>query len=139
MHRSDRSNSFTSVGQALTRSGHPVLEEAVNRHKALSPLKNAWQRSVAQPLCRHAEPVSLRNGVLTVLAESPVWANLLRNTERSVVAALREAGLAEIKSLRIRMSPPQSKTAAIPPAEEQDSEDNRKFRRLFAQLRRALD
>lgn len=142
MHRADRpkdrSRTFTSVGQVLNHSGHPVLEEAVNRYHALSPLKTAWQHSVAQPLCRHARPVSMRDGILIIHAESPVWANLLRNTEQSIVAALRDAGLSDVRSLRIRISPPNPTPDNTPPAEEQD-EDSGKFKRLFAQLRRALD
>ncbi len=138
MRSADRSKSFSSIGQTLNRSRNPVLEEAVDRYQALSPLNTAWQRSVAQPLCRHARPVSLQGGVLTIHAESPVWANLLRNTEQSIVAALRDAGLNDVQGLRIRISPPKSTPTNNPPADERD-EDNEKFKRLFAQLRKALD
>lgn len=137
MSRADRTNSFASLGQTLHRSRNPVLEEAVDRYRALTPLITAWNQAVSQPLCRHARPVSLRDGVLTVHAESPVWANLLRNTEQSVVSALQAAGLTDARSLRIRISPPNPAPNA-PSADEQE-DDNPEFRRLFAQLRRALD
>lgn len=137
MTRAGRTNSFTSVAQSLNRSRNPVLEEAVNRHRALTPLLTAWNEAVSRPLCQHARPVSLQNGVLTVHAESPVWANLLRNTEQSVVSALRGLGLPETRCLRIRIAPPDPARNAPPAVEQRD--DNPEFRRLFARLRRALD
>jgi hypothetical protein len=81
--------------------------------------------------------VGLRDGVLTVHAESPVWANLLRNTEQSIISALRDSGLSEVRSLRVRIAPP--KPAQESPQTEDQEADNPKLRRLFAQLRRALD
>lgn len=137
MSRTDRLKTAVSIGQALNRSRNPVLEEALDRYRALTPLNTAWGRSVDQPLCRHARPVALRDGVLTVHAESSVWANLLRNTEQSVVSVLRDAGLSEVQCLRIRIAPP-ALTPGNPPAEERDAPDP-EFTRLFAQLRRALD
>jgi len=136
MRRAGRTVSFSSLGQTLRRSGNPVLEEAMDRYRALTPLSTAWSRAVSQPLCRHARPVSLQDGVLTVHAESSVWANLLRNSEKSVVSSLRESGLSEARSLRIRISPPNPARDASPAAGQEVDES--KFRRLFAELRRAL-
>lgn len=138
MSRADRSKTFASIGQALDRSGNPVLEEATNRYRALFPLNAAWQRAVDAPLRQHARPAVLRDGVLTVHAESPVWANMLRNSEQSIVASLRESGLDSVQSLRIRISPPSPAPENAPPAEKRHG-DTPKLRRLFAQLRKALD
>ncbi|HSH43369.1 MAG TPA: DUF721 domain-containing protein [Arenicellales bacterium] len=138
MSRAGRTNySFASIAQALRQSRNPVLAEAVDRYRELTPLNTAWNGAVSGPLCRHARPVALRDGVLTVHAESPVWANLLRNSEQSVVSALRDSGLSEVRSLRIRIAPPKP-AQDKPPTDDQEA-DNPKFRRLFAQLRRALD
>lgn len=137
MRRTGRTEPFTSIGQALRRSRNPVLEQAVDRYRALTPLGTAWDQAVSQPLHRHARPVSLDNGVLTVHAESPVWANLLRNTEQSVVAALQASGLPETRSLRIRIAPPAPARNASPADERVESDP--RLKRLFAQLRRALD
>lgn len=139
MSRAGRTKSFASIGQALRRSRNPVLAEVVDRYRALTPLNTAWHQAVPQPLCRHARPVTLQNGVLTVHAESPVWANLLRNTEQSVIAALGKSGLSELQSLRIRIAPPNPAPArtATPADEREDSRTD--FSRLFAKLRRALD
>jgi len=138
MSRADRSKTFASIGQALGRSGNPVLEEAASRYRALAPLNAAWQQAVAHPLRHHARPASLRDGTLIVHAESPVWANLLRNSEQSILAALRESGLEEVRGLRIRISPP-NPTPEKPPAAEPREGEDLKLKRLFDQLRRALD
>jgi len=138
MSRADRSKTFASISQTLERSGNPVLQEAGNRYRALFPLNAAWQRTVEPPLRRHARPAVLRDGVLTVHAESPLWANMLRNSEQSLVASLRAAGLENVQSLRIRVSPPSSAPASAPPEQERDG-DTAELRRLFAQLRKALD
>lgn len=138
MHRTGRTKSFASIGQTLHRCRNPVLEEVLDRYRALTPLGTAWHQAVPQPLCRHARPVALQDGVLTVHAESPVWANLLRNTEQSVVSALQVAGLPDTRNLRIRISPPSPAPNAAP-ADEQGQDNNSEFSRLFAQLRRALD
>lgn len=138
MSRADRSKSFASISQALERSGNPVLEEAGNRYRALFPLNAAWQRAIDPPLRQHARPADLRDGVLTVHAESPVWANMLRNSEQSIAASLRESGLDSVQSLRIRISPPNPGPEKAPPASDREG-DTPELRRLFAQLRRALD
>jgi len=137
MRGADRSKTFTSIGQTLNDSGNSVVAEAASRYRALSPLGSSWQRAVEQPLREHAHPVALRDGVLTVHAESPVWANLIRNNEQSIVASLHEAGLADVRNLRIRIAPPQTSPDAQP-AEERD-DDPHEFSRLFEQLRKALD
>lgn len=138
MSRADRSKSFASISQALERSGNPVLVEAGNRYRAMFPLNAAWQRAIDPPLRQRARPTVLRDGVLTVHAESPVWANMLRNSEQSIVASLRGSGLDSIQSLRIRISPPDSGPEKTPPAKEREG-DTPELRRLFAQLRKALD
>jgi len=137
MSRADRSKSFASIGQALDHARDPVLREAAARYRALSPLNAAWQRAVDHPLRQHARPASLRDGILTVHAESPVWANLLRNSEQSLVIALRGAGLDSVRGLRIRISPPNPSPEKAPAAEPEAGE-NQKFSRFFEQMRKAL-
>lgn len=136
MHRADRSKTFTSIEQALRRSRNPVLEEAVNRYRALTPLNTAWTRSVPDSLRRHARPVALQEGTLTVHAESPVWANLLRNTEHSIISSLRGSGLTEIRKLRVRIAPPPGPAAAVPSS---GMDDDPEISRRFEQLRKALE
>lgn len=137
MSRAGRTKSFASVTQSLRQSRNPVLAEAVDRCRALTPLNTAWNQAVAQPLCRHVQPVSQQDGVLTVHAESPVWANLLRNTEQTTVAALRASGLSGLRSLRIRIAPPDVPREPAPV--EEDRGDGPELRRQFERLRRALD
>ena len=137
MRHVDRSKKLTSIGHTIRTSQNPVLAEAVNRYRALTPLNTAWTNSVDQTLRRHARPVDLKNGTLTVHVDSSVWANLLRNTEQSIVAGLRNSGLDEIQSLNVRISPPTT-LQTHPPAGE-DGGNNLKLSRLFAKLRKALD
>lgn len=145
MHRADRLKSFVSLEQALRRCRHPVLKEAVQRYEALAPLETAWRRSIDEPLRKHARPVALDQGTLTIHSESPVWANLLRNTEQSVVSALRDAGLTGVRSLRIRIAPPSaSLPTSSPPSDPKPSTGRRaaeepQIKRLFTQMRKALD
>ncbi|MFZ0487988.1 MAG: DciA family protein [Arenicellales bacterium] len=144
MHRADRLKSFASLEQTLRRCQHPVLKEAVKRYEALTPLETVWKRSVDEPLCKHARPVALDRGTLTIHSESPVWANLLRNTEQSVVSALRDAGLTGVLSLRIRIAPPaaslptSSSRADSKPGAGRHAADDPQTKRLFMQLRKAL-
>lgn len=137
MRRADRSKTFASLEQMLHHSPYPALREAVNRYRALTPLNTAWRRSVPEPLCRHTHPVALDRGILNVHAESPVWANLLRNTEHSLVSALQDSGLSGVRSIRVRIAPPQPSDAALP-TKGHDEADPR-ITRLLAQLRKALD
>ena len=137
MRRADRSKMRTSIGHALHTSRNPVLVEAVNRYRALTPLNTAWTNAVDQPLRGHARPVDLKNGTLTVHADSSVWANLLRNTEQSIVADLRTSGLSEIRNLYVRISPPA--TLRTHRSTGESGRDNLKLSRLFAKLRKALD
>jgi len=137
MKKSGRSNSFSSVGQALSHARNPVLAEAASRCRALTPLNTAWRRAVAADVYRHTRAVDLRGGAMTVHADSPVWANLLRHSERSIVDALQASGMPEARALRIRVAPPQA--PPDPGAAEDSAPLDPKFRRLFAQLRKALD
>jgi hypothetical protein len=137
MRRTDRLKSPLSIGETLHKSRNPILAEVMDRYRALTPLNTAWTRSIAQPLCRHARPVALKNGTLTVHADSSVWASVLRNTEQSVVAGLRNSGLTEIRALHIRVSP--SPTPQNNPSADRNAGHHSKLRRLFAQLRKALD
>lgn len=137
MRRADRLKTFTSIEQTLLRSHHPVIRDAVSRYEALTPLNTVWQRAVGEPLRRHARPVSLDAGTLSVHAESPVWASLLRNTEQSIVSALRASGLPAVRKLRVRIAPPSA--AAPKPAANEPRGYDPAIRRRFAQLRKALD
>lgn len=145
MRRADRSRSFISLETTIRCSHSPVLKEALKRYEALSPLETAWKRAVDGPLRKHARPVALDQGTLTIHCESPVWANLLRNTELSLVSALRDSGLAGVLALRIRIAPtPASLPTSSPPSDRRGvtaghTSDDPNIKHLFAQLRKALD
>ena len=76
-----------------------------------------WQRIVGDGVAAHAKPSSLREGVLRVRADSPVWA-----TEISYLApeiqrrANEEAGVVVVKEVRVWWGPGETEagTPAVP-------------------------
>jgi predicted nucleic acid-binding Zn ribbon protein len=61
-----------------------------------------WQTVVGEQIAAHANPASLRDGVLTVEAESTAWATQLRMVQAQVLAKIAAAvGDGVVTSLRI--------------------------------------
>ena len=79
-----------------------------------------WQRIVGDAVAEHARPTSLREGVLRVKADSPVWA-----TEISYLAseiqrrANEEVGAAAVREVRVWWGPGETE-ARTPVAPEGD-------------------
>jgi predicted nucleic acid-binding Zn ribbon protein len=61
-----------------------------------------WAELVGEEVAEHARPVSLRDGVLTVQADSTAWATQLRLLQRQLIGRLA-AGLGDgvVKTMRI--------------------------------------
>jgi predicted nucleic acid-binding Zn ribbon protein len=61
-----------------------------------------WAELVGEEVAEHARPVSLRDGVLTVAADSTAWATQLRLLQRQLIGKLA-AGLGDgvVKTMRI--------------------------------------
>ena len=61
-----------------------------------------WAELVGEEVAEHATPVSLRDGVLTVAADSTAWATQLRLLQRQLIGKLA-AGLGDgvVKTMRI--------------------------------------
>jgi predicted nucleic acid-binding Zn ribbon protein len=61
-----------------------------------------WQTVVGEQIAAHANPASLRDGVLTVEAESTAWATQLRMVQAQVLAKIAASvGDGVVTSLRI--------------------------------------
>lgn len=61
-----------------------------------------WEQVVGDQIAAHAIPSSLREGVLTIAAESTAWATQLRMVQTQVLAKIAAAvGDGVVKSLRI--------------------------------------
>jgi predicted nucleic acid-binding Zn ribbon protein len=50
--------------------------------KAIESIARAWPTLVGEAISTHSRPRSLRDGVLTVAVDSPVWGTQLRPTRR---------------------------------------------------------
>ncbi len=61
-----------------------------------------WRKVVGEQIAEHAQPTALRDGVLSVSAESTAWATQLRMVQTQVLAKIAEAvGDGVVTALRI--------------------------------------
>ncbi len=61
-----------------------------------------WEQVVGEQIAEHAQPAALREGVLTITAESTAWATQLRMVQAQVLAKIAAAvGDGVVTSLRI--------------------------------------
>ncbi len=82
------------LGSAATRFG---LDDAL----ATGSLWKRWAEVVGDDVAAHAQPTSLRGGVLRIRADSPVWAHeigyLAEEIKRKANQALGRAAVAEVR------------------------------------------
>jgi predicted nucleic acid-binding Zn ribbon protein len=65
-----------------------------------------WADLVGPEIAAHAEPGSLRDGVLTVVVDQPAWAAQLRYLGSDLVAKIAEfAGSSEVSKVEFRVAP----------------------------------
>jgi len=84
-----------------------ALADAVAPRTLLSQVQRHWPEVAGEALAREAEPVSERDGVLTVACRSSVWAQELDLMSELLLERLN-AGLAagSIRRLRCVATPP---------------------------------
>jgi len=87
----------------------PLIQSLGDRLNLLRPFQQYWSRAVPAPLSQHSRPADYCDGVLLVWTDSPVWANLARHKERTIIEGFRSCGLKDVHSLRIRVAPPAAK------------------------------
>ena len=96
--------------RATPRSLAPALEGISARvmpATLLAEVQRAWPAAAGSVLATAAEPVSERDGVVTIACGSGVWAQELDLLGERVVAALnRELGRDAVKRLRAVATPP---------------------------------
>lgn len=85
-----------------------ALTSAVAKSRGWSPkvsegtVFGRWPQVVGEDISAHAEPIALRDGVLSVSAESTAWATQLRMMQSQILAKIAAAvGDGVVKSLRI--------------------------------------
>ena len=91
--------------------GHAVaaLAERLAPQTLLADVQRVWPRVAGERFARAAEPVSERDGIVTVACESAVWAQELDLLSERVIEALNEAiGRPAVRRLRPQAAPPRS-------------------------------
>jgi hypothetical protein len=85
----------------------------------------SWREVVGERIARRTTPGSVRDGLLTVMVESPVWAQELSLLSEEIVARLSRHGLAvtgiRFRTGKVARAPtPPGRRAASPPVELPD-------------------
>jgi predicted nucleic acid-binding Zn ribbon protein len=92
------------VGLALD-----AVTDAIAPATVLAEVQRVWPRVAGERFARAAEPVSERDGIVTVACESAVWAQELDLLSERVITALNEAiGRPAVRRLRPQAAPPRS-------------------------------
>ncbi len=77
--------------------------------KALTTVFDEWATTVGDDIARHAQPVSLANGILTVGVDDARWATQLRWMTKQLVDRLNSAlGEQQITRIDVRFQRPNS-------------------------------
>lgn len=85
-----------------------ALTNALTKQRGWAPMVSEgtvlgrWPQVVGEDIASHAEPTGLRDGVLSISAESTAWATQLRMMQSQILAKIATAvGDGVVKSLRI--------------------------------------
>ena len=74
--------------------------------RAVAALWRRWAKVVGDSIAAHAEPTSLRDGVLKVRADSPVWATEIGYLAEEIRGAIeRELGAGAVRSVSVWTGP----------------------------------
>lgn len=85
-----------------------ILPEVTRRFglaspKTLNAVFARWAEVVGRPLGEHTTPVSLRNGILTLVVDEPGWATEIRYLQDDLVRRVNEvAGVGTVTSVEVR-------------------------------------
>jgi predicted nucleic acid-binding Zn ribbon protein len=86
------------LGKVTRRIGAPEPD-------VVSALFGRWEQLVGADIAAHCRPVSVRDGVLHLVADQPAWASQIRfmaGDILSVVATATASG--EVREIRVRVS-----------------------------------
>lgn len=76
----------TLIGELIRRLTHEFVEG-----HPLYAVWQVWRSEVGEPVARHARPIRLRRGVLTVAVNGSAWMQELHFMKRHLVSQLQEA------------------------------------------------
>jgi predicted nucleic acid-binding Zn ribbon protein len=84
------------------------------RARLLASLFSRWETIVGQEIAQHAEPRSLRDGVLVLVVDQPAWAAQLRYLGADLLARLRaDVGSSEVTEIQVRVGSAYGSTGGI--------------------------
>ncbi len=104
-----RSSAPSRIGNLLGRSAASRLLAQARAFKELDAL---LERLIPPPLNDHSRVLSLRDATLVLAADSPVWAARLRFHTPQLVKQLRNNPAVRVRTVQVRVRPPQSPPAA---------------------------
>ena len=81
------------MGRGAPRPGSLAFREAIQRlapPTGLAAVQTVWPQAVGDAIAAVAEPVSERDGVITIRCQSATWAQELTLMEGELLARLRE-------------------------------------------------
>lgn len=92
-------------GRPLHRLGESLAEVGRKLHmgtpETTATIFRGWAALVGEAVAAHARPRSLRDGVLTVVVDSPAWATQMRHLEGEVLSRLAESEGTAVSELRV--------------------------------------
>jgi predicted nucleic acid-binding Zn ribbon protein len=89
-----------SLGRITRRMGAPAPS-------VMTTVFAGWEELVGPELAAHAQPESLRSGVLTIVADDPAWAVQLRFLAAEIVTRVgAAAGRSEVAEVRVKVRRP---------------------------------
>jgi hypothetical protein len=82
--------------------------------RAVSALWRRWAEVVGESIAAHAEPTSLRDGVLKVRADSPVWATEIGYLADDIRSAIeRELGPGSVRTVSVWTGPSKGSNGSV--------------------------
>lgn len=100
-----KSKTPAALADALQQSG-AVVRQAIRYCSEVEPFVRAWSHLAPAAAGNHSRPVLYKDGLLTVWCDSSVWATTLRHASPTIIRRLSQAKLPKVRSLRIRVKPP---------------------------------
>jgi predicted nucleic acid-binding Zn ribbon protein len=92
------------LSDALAAVGAELGLPAGNAH---GMLEERWAEVMGDDVAAHAHLVSVRDGVLTVTVDGPIWATQMRYLETAVMARAEAViGPGVVTALKVRVGPP---------------------------------
>ena len=102
-------NNPLQINNLLGRSQYSCL---VSQTRILVALETLLQELLPEPLKAHCHLLAIREEILVLAADSPVWAARLRFHTPQLVKQLNRSQTVKLRTIRIRVRPPEKQVPA---------------------------